>query len=63
MCLRFGSDPRRDFLSRETPRQTQAPVAEPPALTAMRRESGQFAVAGRRNCVFGRTGERAKVAE
>jgi len=29
MCLRFGSDPRRDFLSTETPQRTRTTGDEP----------------------------------
>jgi len=28
MCLRFGSDPRRDFLSTATPRRKDIPATE-----------------------------------
>jgi hypothetical protein len=28
MCLRFGSDPRRDFLSTATPQRKDIPVTE-----------------------------------
>lgn len=52
MCLRFGSDPRRNFLSSEAPQKRPAVVAGTGRAVAMAvpGQSGQIAASRKENC-------------
>jgi hypothetical protein len=52
MCLRFGSDPRRDFLSTETPRRKKTvDVGKVPDVAAAAGESpDHFDETPKQNC-------------